>query len=98
MKKSNKNKKPILLILLFLLISFLALGQLVVSHYLATMGEKLSLLEAKANQLEKENQVLEEEIKVSGSLSKISSRAKEFGFVKTTAVLHLTPQIPVALK
>ena len=62
------------------------------------MGEKLSLLEAKANQLERENQILEEEIKASGSLSKISLRAKELGFVKTTAVLHLTPQLPVALK
>jgi len=96
MKKNNK--KPVLLILIILLTAFLALGQLVVSHYLATMGEKLSLLEAKANQLERENQILEEEIKASGSLSKISLRAKELGFVKTTAVLHLTPQLPVALK
>ena len=98
MKKNSKNKKPILLIFVILLICFLSLGQLAVSHYLATMGEKLSLLEARADQLEKENQVLEEEIKTSGSLSKISTRAQEFGFVKTTAVLHLTPQIPVALK
>jgi len=96
MKKNNK--KPILLILIITLTAFLCLGQLVVSHYLATMGEKLSLLEAKANQLERENQILEEEIQASGSLSKISLRAKELGFVKTTAVLHLTPQLPVALK
>jgi len=96
MKKNNK--KPVLLILIITLTAFLSLGQLVVSHYLATMGEKLSLLEAKANQLERENQILEEEIKASGSLSKISLRAKELGFVKTTAVLHLTPQLPVALK
>jgi len=98
MKRNVKNKKPILLIFIVLLVCILALGQLVVSHYLATMGEKLSLLEAKANQLERENQILEEEIKASGSLSKISSLAKELGFVKTTAVLHLTPQLPVALK
>jgi len=96
MKKNNK--KPVLLILIITLTAFLSLGQLVVSHYLATMGEKLYLLEAKANQLERENQILEEEIKASGSLSKISLRAKELGFVKTTAVLHLTPQLPVALK
>jgi len=96
MKKNNK--KPVLLILVIFLVAFLALGQLVVSHYLATMGERLSSLEAKANQLEKENQILEEKIKESGSLSKISSRASELGLVKTTAVLHLTPQLPVALK
>jgi len=96
--KKNNNKKPILLVLVIILTAFLALGELVASHYLATMGEKLSLLEAKASRLEKENQILEEKIKASGSLSKISLRAKEFGFVKTTAVLHLTPQIPVALK
>jgi flagellar basal body-associated protein FliL len=98
MKKNNKNKKQILLIFIVLLVCLLALGQLVVSHYLATMGEQLSLLEARANQLERENQILEEEIKAIGSLSKISLRAKELGFVKTTAVLHLTSQLPVALK
>jgi len=96
MKKNNK--KPVLLVLVIFLVAFLSLGQLVVSHYLATMGEKLSLLEARANQLEKENQILEEKIKENGSLSKISLRASELGFVKTTAVLHLAPQLSVALK
>jgi len=98
MNKKSKNKKPIFLIFIVILVFLLSLGQLIVSHYLATMGEKLSLLEARAKQLEKENQILEEKIKANGSLSKISSRAQELGLVKTTAVLHLTPQLPVALK
>ena len=98
MNKKSKNKKPIFLIFIVILVFLLSLGQLIVSHYLATMGEKLSLLEARAKQLEKENQILEEKIKTNGSLSKISSRAQELGLVKTTAVLHLTPQLPVALK
>jgi len=96
MKKNNKGSA--LLILVIFLVVFLTLGQLVVSHYLATMGEKLSLLEAEARRLERENQILEEEIKLSGSLFKISLRAQELGFVKTTVVLHLAPLIPVALK
>jgi len=98
MKKEKQIRKPKLLIIITTLVLILALVQLVVSYHLATLGGKLRQLETKIIQLEQENRVLAEEISSSGSLSKISLRAEELGFVRTTAVLHLTPQISVALK
>lgn len=92
------SKKPKLLIVIIGFILILALGQLVISHYLATLGGRLHELEAKAAQLEEENRILAEEISKYGSLAKIAQKAQELGFTRTTAVLHLIPQIPVALK
>ncbi|MGB9706664.1 MAG: hypothetical protein ACPLXP_01125 [Microgenomates group bacterium] len=98
MNKEKQIKRPKLLIIITTLVLLLALAQLVVSHNLATLGGKLRQLEEKAAQLEEETRILTEEISSSTSLSKISLKAEELGFVRTTAVLHLTPQIPVALK
>lgn len=98
MNKEKKNKKSKLIVIITALVLVLALTQLVVSHHLATLGGKLRELETKITQLQQENGVLAEEISNVASLSKISLKAEELGFVRTTAVLHLTPQIPVALK
>jgi len=98
MNQKRNHKTPKLLIIVTSLVLILALTQLVVSYYLATLGEKLRQLEAKAAKLQQENRALAEEISGNGSLSKISLKAQELGFTRTTAVLHLTPQIPVALK
>lgn len=80
------------------LVLILAIIQLVVAHRLATLGEVVHLCENKAVQLEQENLKMAEGISQVGSLSKISLRAEELGFVHANKVVHLTPQIPVALK
>jgi len=98
MNKKKKKKGARLLIVINVLVLILAMCQLAVSHHLATLGGRLRQLEAKALQLERENRILMEEINNSGSLSEISLKAEKLGFVRTTAVLHLTPQLPVALK
>lgn len=98
MNRVKKIRQPKIMIIITAVVLILALAQLTVSHHLATLGGKLRELEAKINQLQQENGVLAEEISNVASLSKISLKAQEFGFVRTTAVLHLTPQIPVALK
>ena len=98
MKKKCLHKKPKLMILVSLILLILVSVQLIVSHHLATLGGKLRQLEIKTVQLEQENRLLAEKISGSGSLARISLKAQELGFVRTTAVLHLTPQIPVALK
>jgi len=90
-----KNKN--LLIVIFL-VALLAIVQLLISHKLATMGERLRQTEKIASRKVGENQNLEEEIGKIGSLANISSQAQSLGFVRTTQVLHLVPQIPVALK
>jgi len=40
---------------------------------------------------------MNEEINQMGSLSLVSLKAQKMGLVKAKKVLHLTPQIPVAL-
>lgn len=80
------------------LVLILAIIQLVVAHRLATLGGVINLCENKAIQLEQENLKMAEEISQAGSLAKISFRAEELGFVRANKVVHLTPQIPVALK
>jgi len=88
--------KSRLSIIIIGIVIFLSLVQLVISHSLATTGEKVRQLELKATQLEKENAVLTEEINKTGSLSRIAKEAEKLGLVKATQVLHLTPEIPVA--
>lgn len=80
------------------LVLILAVIQLIVAHRLATLGGVINLCENKAIQLEQENLKMTETISQMGSLSKIFLKAEELGFVRANKVVHLTPQIPVALK
>lgn len=90
-----KKKMPIFIICVVIILS---LVQLVISHNLASAGEKVRQLEIKTAQLEQENNALRGEINKTASLARITEEAKTLGLVKTTTVLHLTPEIPVALK
>lgn len=94
----NKSRKPTLLIIISTIVVSLALVQIFLSCRLATLGEKLRELEKRASQLEEENRIMVEKISEEGALSKISLRAEELGFVRTTSVLHLTSPLPMALK
>lgn len=87
-----------LLFLIVGLVVILSLTQLVISHNLATTGEKVRQMELQADQLEEENATLTAEINKIGSLARITEEAQKLGLVKATQVLHLTPEIPVALK
>ena len=80
------------------LVLILAVIQLIVAHRLATLGGVINLCENRAIELEQKNLKMAQEINRIGSLSKISLRAEELGFVPANKVVHLTPQIPVALK
>lgn len=86
-----------LLTIVIAIIVLLSLVQLTISHSLATDGEKARQLEIKVAQLEKQNRELTEKINSTGSLSKIAQEAEKLGLVKVTQVLHLTPEMPVAL-
>lgn len=97
-KKSTPDGPRKLVFIVVGLVLILALIQLVISHQLATTGEKIRQLEEKAACLEEENRALVEETSKLSSLSKISLEAEKGGFLRTTRVLHLTPQVPVALK
>ena len=89
--------KPKILIAIFSVVFFLSLTQLIISHNLATAGEKVRTLEAEINRLEKENAVLASEINKTASLSRIAVEAEKIGLSRATHVFHLTPEIPVAM-
>lgn len=96
-KKTKKTKKEKLTSLILGLVLILCLIQLFISHRLATAGEKVAELEVRAAQIEAENNLLEEEISQMGALSRVSQEAAKLGLVRTSSVLYLTSQIPVAL-
>ena len=93
-----KSKSSRLVILVIALVLILSLMQIIITHNLATLGEDVRALENEADQLEQTRIILTEEINKLSSLSTISIQAEKLGLVRTTQVLHLTPQIPVALK
>lgn len=93
-----KNKKPKLLILITSIIAVLFLSQLAISYNLATTGGKMRQLEEKSQKLEDQKRLLAEDINRMGSLSMIAEKAQAMGLVKVSGVLHLTPQVPVALE
>lgn len=89
-------KKNLPILITFLVIG-LALVQLVLTHRLATAGETIRELEIETSRLEKKNELIEQGITQLGSLRRISQEAEKLGFVRHNSLLHLTPEIPVAM-
>ena len=89
-----KRKLPILIT--FLVIG-LALVQLVLTHHLATAGGAIKELEIEASRLAKKSELISQEITQLGSLRRVSQEAEKLGFVRHNSLLHLTPEIPVAM-
>lgn len=79
------------------LVLILSLIQLFISHRLASAGGIVKNFEIKADRIERENAFLEEEISKMGSLSEVSQKAQNLGLTRTSSILYLTSQIPVAL-
>lgn len=97
-KKTIFNQLKINLpILIVLLVFCLALVQLVITHQLATAGEAVKESETEASRLEEKNELLSQEINQLGSLRRIAQDAEKLGFVRNTNLLHLTPEVPVAM-
>jgi len=97
MNQKRKVQKHQLTFIVIILVLILSLVQLLISHRLATTGEVVKKLEVRASQIEQENAFLEEEISQKGSLSEVSQKAEQLGLVRTSSILYLTSQIPVAL-
>jgi hypothetical protein len=95
--KKSKKKKNYLSMVIITTVLFLALAQLLISHRLASNGEIVRQLEQEATLLEKENKVLAEKISQFGSLRSVAVEAQKLGMKKTSQVINLTPQVPVAL-
>lgn len=89
--------KSKLFITIIIVVVFLSLVQLFISHNLATAGGKVRTLEAEIKRLEKENAILASEINKTASLSRIVVEAEKIGLSKATHVFHLIPEVPVAM-
>ncbi len=87
-----------LMVFTITLVVILSLVQLTISYLLATNGGKLRQLEEKASLLEEQNKILLEEVNQMRSLTRINKEAQNLGLVKAKSILHLTPQVPVALE
>lgn len=79
------------------LVILLAVTELFISHRLATAGEAVRELEKRAESLEKENQIIKEEVALSGSLIGLPARAEKLGLIKADRIVSYTSEIPVAL-
>lgn len=75
----------------------LALAQLVITHRLATDGGAIKELEIEASRIGEKNELLRQEINQLGSLRRISQEAEKLGFIHQNSLLHLTPEVPVAM-
>lgn len=93
----SRKLKINLPILIIILVLSLALAQLVITHHLATAGGAIKEIEIKAERLEDKNEVLRQEINQLGSLKRVSLEAEKLGFIRNNNLLHLTPEIPVAM-
>ncbi len=84
-------------ILVAILVIGLALAQLIITHRLATSGGAVRELEIKAQRLEDKNEILRQEITQLGSLRRVAQEAEKLGFVRNKSLLHLIPELPVAM-
>lgn len=69
-----------------LTLTSLVFTQLIFANSLATDGDKLSKVQQEIKNLEKENMAIKAEIAKYSSLSNLSKKAKEQGFVKPQTV------------
>jgi cell division protein FtsL len=83
---------------LFPVIAVLILFQLYLSNDLASSGAKIELYDRKIEALQGENELLQRQVAVLGSLETIANKAKEAGFVKTVTYLNVPSTQPVALR
>jgi len=76
-----------LLIFLGFAVLTLFFTQLVFANNLATDGQRLSQIEDQINQLQAENSILKVKIAQESSLTNLSQKAKDQGFLKPTKVI-----------
>ena len=75
------------LIIMVLVVFALIFGQLIFANSLATDGQKLSQIEDEIQELEAENTTLRAKIAQESSLTTLSKKAKELGFVPSSKVI-----------
>ncbi len=89
MKINNHQKRITVSHILVVCMALLIGLQVYVSNRIATSGKTISMLEIKAATIEEDNRKLLSDNVEKYSLSALSQRASQLGFVQPTTILHL---------
>ncbi|HVF69740.1 MAG TPA: hypothetical protein VNA13_04225 [Xanthomonadales bacterium] len=87
-----------LIIFIFLIIFALAVVRVSIENSISTTGIELMAYQERIEGYKKSNAQLEERYLEKSSLTKISSVAREKGFVESKTQLYLSTPLPLALK
>ena len=90
-------KRPALFIALnILVIIALSIVQVVAANSISTTGIELSKIQDEITTLQKQNEVLHEQVLSLSSLNSIASRAASMGFQESKATLVIAQPLPLA--
>lgn len=96
MRTPTTNTKKKLPTLLASLVVFLSIANIIASASFSSWGEKLRELESRSRDLKHENQLLEQTLVTSRSLTKLSENSEKLGFVERPQIVTLTQDEAVA--
>ena len=96
MKTKVKTYKRKTIYLLVLLSIFLSIANIVAAASVSSTGEKLRELEETARELRHENQMIEQKIVSTRSLTQLQHKAKDYGFTKRPKMIMLSEDASVA--
>lgn len=82
--------------ILSIFVAGIALIQVIILNQYSTKGEKLTEINLKINDVDKENTRLVQEIASASSMISISEKAKILGFLNTSAVVSFAAPPPIA--
>ncbi|MFH1289167.1 MAG: hypothetical protein ABIH88_00420 [Patescibacteria group bacterium] len=91
-------KKINIPIFLIIIIVFLAVAQIFITHSLASSSAVAGEIELKIARLEEETEILKGEINELGSLRRVISEAEAHGFMAQIDMIYLSEAEAVAMK
>lgn len=90
-------KRPAIFIAFnIIIIIALSIVQVVAANSISTTGIELGKIQDQISDLTKQNEVLHEQVLTLSSLTSISSRAAEMGFVESKSTLVISQPLPLA--
>jgi len=96
MPAHKKSPKKRIVYFLIMVIICLSITNITVSASVSSTGGKLRELEEQARNLRHENQLMEQEIVSTRSLTKLQYQAKELGFIEKPKMIMLSEDATVA--
>lgn len=83
---------------LYILITILAIFQIVISNRLASFGREISEISTKTNEILDENERIKKNIASSSAILTLGKKAEDLGFTQKAQLFYIDEQYPVALK